>query len=113
MSVNGNPAQEADPQTSERPCNCGLPGPDYGPHEPDCLWWDRFGSPVSPLQEFPEQIPSYEDLYRFVERIACYDDYTHDEVDEVKILRDLQSGATKLWNPNWSPSPPEPAQSRG
>ena len=23
-------------------CDCGWPGPDYGPcHEPDCHWWDH------------------------------------------------------------------------
>lgn len=23
-------------------CDCGWPGPDYGPsHEPDCHWWDK------------------------------------------------------------------------
>lgn len=22
-------------------CNCGWPGPDYGPHDPDCIWWNK------------------------------------------------------------------------
>ena len=46
MSLNGKAAQGADPQTSERQCNCGLPSPAYGPHDPDCAWWDHFGSCV-------------------------------------------------------------------
>lgn len=23
------------------PCDCGRPGPAYGPHDPDCIWWQR------------------------------------------------------------------------
>lgn len=35
-------------------------------------------------------------LLRFVERVACYDDYTHDDVNEVAILHELQVEARKL-----------------
>jgi hypothetical protein len=41
-----------------------------------------------------------EQLERFVDRIAEYFDYTHDDVDEVKILHELQGAATRLHNPD-------------
>jgi len=51
------------------------------------------------------------DLYRFVERVATYFDYTHDDVDELQILKDLQSEANKLWNPDWQPPETIPSTS--
>lgn len=35
-------------------------------------------------------------LERFVRRVAEFDDYTHDDVDEAKILHDLQREAQGL-----------------
>lgn len=37
-----------------------------------------------------------ERLREFVRRVADFDDYTHDEVDESKILHDLQRAAQEL-----------------
>jgi hypothetical protein len=39
-------------------------------------------------------------LERFVDRIAEYFDYTHDDVNELEILRSIQAEATRLHNPD-------------
>lgn len=26
---------------SDDPCDCGRPSPAYGPHDPDCSWWQE------------------------------------------------------------------------
>ena len=43
--------------------------------------------------------PTRATLLAFVEGIATYDRYTHDEVDEKQILIDIENGAKKLWPP--------------
>lgn len=46
----------------------------------------------------PPATPTREDLLRFVEGIACYDRYHHDDEDQIAILANIELDAQKLWN---------------
>ena len=52
--------------------------------------------PPLPAEEAQMLLKEIDELKAFIRRIAEYDDYTHDDVDEVKILHDLQREALQL-----------------
>ena len=52
--------------------------------------------PPMPAEEVDMLLKEIDELKTFVRRVAQYDDYTHDDVDEVKILHALQREAQQI-----------------
>lgn len=66
-------------------------------------------TPVDPLTRARCYRPS-KPLLDFVRRVAEYSDYTHDDVDEGKILHELQREAARLLAAHETPQPPSNLQ---
>ena len=66
------------------------------PHRLACPACNPNPRPPMPAEEVDLLFKEIDELRAFIRRVAEFDDYTHDDVDEVKILHELQHEALQL-----------------